>query len=438
MESDFTLYIVLILLAVAAAVLLPLAALAWRKRHRNGGVSLNALVKELPDGVFVLDTASRIVYLNPAALTILGVTDSEATGRKLSDLLPRNRRASLERTLSSNSNLCLRLDVDGVENHYDIQKSALTNRRGKPDGYLIVMRNVTALKRGELLAREAKDAAVAASRAKSEFLSRMSQEVRASMDETIRRTERMLDSETTSERREDLEAVRKSSQSLLDLINDVQDFSLIEIGKLELDATSFSLNECLRDTIGALVPRAQEKGLELTCDVQPGVPEALVGDPARLRQVVTNLVGNAIKFTEQGGVMVQVSMEYKESKSARLHFAVSDTGIGIPRSQQRVIFEPFNHANGSATPRDGGVGLGLAICAKLVEKMGGRIWVESEAGRGSVFHFTVKLGLSEGAGDSRPPVSENRPAEAKAVASQVQAGNGLSVGQQPEDAIVDD
>jgi PAS domain S-box-containing protein len=436
MEWDFTPYIVLALLAAAA--LSSLAALAWRKRHRNGGVSPNALIKELPDGVFVLDTASRIVYLNPAALTILGVTDSEATGRKLSDILPRHRRASLERTLSSNGNLCLRLDVDGAENHYDIQKSALNNRRGEPGGHLIVMHNVTALKRGELLMRDAKDAAVAACRAKSDLLANLSQEVRVSVSETMRRTERMLDSPPASERREDLEAVRRSSQSLLELINDVQDFSLIETGKLDLEATDFSLNESLRSVVNLLAPHAEEKGLELTCDVQPGVPDALVGDPARLRQVVTNLIDNAIKYTEQGGVMVQVSMEYKESRSARLHFAVSDTGPGIPRSQQRVIFEPFNHANGSATPRDGGVGLDLAICAKLVEKMGGRIWVESEAGRGSVFHFTVKLGLGEGAGDSRPPVSENRPAEARAVAPQLPAGNGLSASHQPEDTIVDD
>lgn len=435
MEADYTLYIVLFSLAMAA-VLLPVAAVAWRKRRRNGCVSLNAIVKELPDGVFVLDTTSRIMYMNPSAKTVLGVTDSEASGRKLSDLLPRNRRASLERTLSSNSSLHLRLDVDGIENHYDIHKSALNNRRGEPVGYLIVMRNVTALKRSELLMREARDAAVAASRAKSEFLSSMSREISASMDETIRRAKRMLDSETTPERREDLEVVRKSSQSLLELVNDVQEFSFIETGKLELDATNFSLDECLRDTISQMASRAQEKSLELTWDVQPGVPDALVGDPARLRQVVARLVGNAVKYTQQGGVMVQVSLEYKESRSARLHFTVSDTGVGIPRSQQRVVFEPFNHADSYGTRLNGGIGLGLAICAKLVEKMGGRIWVESEAGHGNVFHFTVKLGLSEGAGT--PPEDKGKSTEVNAADPQTQADDGLSMSQQPEDAIVDD
>jgi PAS domain S-box-containing protein len=336
--------------------------------------------------------------LNPAWERVLGYPLEEILRQPYRDFVHPD---DLEATIAESKRLIEGYASTRFENRYRCRDGSyrwmLWTAAAFRDRQLIyaAARDITERKREELELQSAKEAAEGASRAKSMFVANMSHEIRTPMNGIIGMTELALDTQLTAVQREYLEAVKLSSDALLKVINDILDFSKIEAGKLDIDRIPFPLRTGLENTIKALGVRALAKGLKLTYQVMPGVPDTLIGDPDRLRQVVVNLVGNAIKFTSDGQILVLVKALEQTNDAVVLQFTVSDTGIGVPRDKQQVIFDAFTQADSSTTRKYGGTGLGLTISARLVDMMGGRLWLESEPERGSTFHFSARFGLGE-------------------------------------------
>jgi PAS domain S-box-containing protein len=363
-----------------------------------------------PVGIFCTDEYGTPTYVNQRLTELTGITSEQSKSNRWAESIHPDDR---ERTVRLWNDAVLEGD-ELVDQHRVIRPDgdviwvAVRARwartpEGKRLSFVGIVEDVTGLKAAHEHMKLAKEAAEAASRAKGEFLANMSHEIRTPLNGIIGMTELTLETDLTPDQREYLDTVKFSADSLLTVINDILDFSKIEAGKLEMEAVDFDLGECLGAVIRTLWLRATEKHLELGCKIAKDVPAVVCGDPTRLTQVAINLLGNAIKFTEMGRVSLEVQMESSHDKDLLLHFIVCDTGIGIPPEKQELIFAPFTQADTSTTRRFGGTGLGLSISMRLVQMMGGKIWLESKMGTGTRFHFTAQFRRAKEQDAPAPP-----------------------------------
>jgi PAS domain S-box-containing protein len=375
---------------------------------------LDAFLENIPDRVYFKDLESRFIRISRSKAINLGLERPEQAIHKTDADHFHSKHASQaladEQEIIRTGQAIVSKEEevvwpDGHSTWVLANKAPLRDRHGHIIGTMGISHDITARKLAEreVAAKAAElalanaalerlaEAAKAASQAKGDFLANMSHEIRTPLNGIIGMTELALETDLTTEQREYIETVKLSSDSLLNVINDILDFSKIEAGKMDLEEIEFDLHECIEGALKTLALRADEKGLELLCEVAPEVKETLLGDPGRVRQILINLIGNAVKFTSEGEVSLKVHADLIEDKFVTLHFTVSDTGVGIAPAKVKTIFESFSQADTSTTREFGGTGLGLTISQRLVEMMGGRIWVESELGVGSRFHFTARL-----------------------------------------------
>jgi two-component system, sensor histidine kinase and response regulator len=377
---------------------------------RGSEERFRSLSASSPIGIFETDPAGRCIYANPRWQEIFGIGLEQSIGdgwQRAIHPADRLQVADAWNDATRGGESFHRefrvATTDGPERWVSSRAATLRREDTAIAGYVGTVEDITQHKLAEAESLRAREAALETARLKSEFLANMSHEIRTPLNGVIGMTELTLETELTREQREYLDTVKVSADSLLSVIEDILDFSKIEAGKLELDPMPFNLRDSVGMTLKTLALRADKKGIELVCDVRPEVPDMLIADSGRFRQILLNLVGNAIKFTAHGEVVVQVGVAATSAEGLVLDVCVADTGIGIPADKQATIFEAFTQADTSTTRRFGGTGLGLAISSRLVEMMSGRIWVESEPGRGSQFHFTVNVGVDP-AGAAAPPV----------------------------------
>jgi two-component system sensor histidine kinase/response regulator len=375
-----------------------------------------------PIGIFCTNASGEIIYTNKRWEEMTGRSSDDAMRSGLADAVHPEDRTMVEKLWHSGFALqmemrdqCRFLTPEGHVNWVQWQTRALDSPNGTLLGYVGVIEDITQRRAAEQRLKEAKEAAEAASHAKSEFLANMSHEIRTPMNGILGMTDLALDTELKPEQREYLEMVRSSAESLLGIINDILDFSKIEAGRLDLEAVPFSLQDCIESALEPLAVRAQQKGLEVNWALQGDIPEFLMGDPNRLRQILINLAGNAIKFTKEGEVSVRAQRLQSKNGSVPIRFAVSDTGIGIPKEKQRQIFDSFSQADSSTTREFGGTGLGLSISARLIQLMNGELELESTPGKGSTFTFTVPFLMGTSTAPALPPLAHPAMANKRAL-----------------------
>ena len=364
------------------------------QRLRDQQFYTRSLIESNIDAIMTTDPSGIITDVNKQMEALTGCTRDELIGAPFKGYFtdPERAEAAIKRVLSEKSVTDYELTArarDGKQTVVSYNATTFYDRNRKLQGVFAAARDVTERKRVEAELQQAKAAAESASRTKSDFLASMSHEIRTPMNAIMGIADLLAKTSLTPEQDKYVQIFRRAGDNLLNLINDILDLSKVEASQLELERTGFSLNDLLEKVTEMVAARAHEKGLALVCEIAPNVPNDLVGDPTRLRQVLLNLLGNAIKFTQSGEVSLRVAPDADPSVPTALRFTVSDTGIGIPREKLGQVFERFTQADSSTTRRFGGSGLGLTISKRLVELMGGRIWVESEVGKGSVFAFAV-------------------------------------------------
>jgi PAS domain S-box-containing protein len=362
--------------------------------------------EEGPVGMMMVSHDFRFMNVNRAFAEMVGYTEEELRSMSVLDITHPDDLAvqgPLTQRLVRGEQKSYRMEKRYVKKSgeivwVDLTATMIPDAKGVPLYAIGIAHNVTERRRTEAELLRAKEAAEDANRSKSEFLANMSHEIRTPMNGILGMTELALGTSLTGEQHEYLSSVQSCGETLMSLLNDILDFSKIEAGKLDLHAEPFDIRETIAEVLTLLSPRAKEKGLRTSYFVDEEVPGSALGDSVRLKQVLTNLIGNAIKFTGEGNVAVHAGIESAAEDFFLMHFSVQDSGIGIAPEKLKLIFEAFTQADGSMTRRFGGSGLGLTICRKLVDLMGGRIWVQSSAGRGSTFHFTSRLGRCKGRG----------------------------------------
>lgn len=369
------------------------------------------IIESTEDGYYEIDMDGNFIFFNDSLCTMLGYSRNEILGKNLTEFMDDENAGKVSKTLKhvlKTGKTTKVIDWTVIQracvNCFVEPSVSLITSKGEPVGFRGFFRDVTKRKKAEAL-KQAKLAAEGANRAKGEFLANMSHEIRTPLNSIIGLTELVLETDLTPGQREDLEVVISAAYSLLSLINDILDFSKIEAGKLELENISFNLRDFLGESLKIVAGKAHEKRLELAYRIKPDVPDTVTGDPSRLRQIMLNLVGNAIKFTEHGEVIVNVEPEQLNSFETLIHFSVKDTGMGIPIEKQDTIFGAFSQADSTTSRKFGGTGLGLAVSSQLVNLMGGKMWVESIPDKGSTFHFTGKFILQQD--KEKPPLSDH-------------------------------